>query len=1288
MAKAVPKMGLTAWAGFLSVLLLGCGGGGVSPPPPPVSSISISPKTVTTPTGTGQQFTATVTGSIGHNVNWSIDGAGAGNSTVGTIKAPGFYTAPGVPPSPNNVTVRATSVANPSLSDFATVTVVNPSPAIVSILPNTVNVSAGDTMLTVTGTGFAPQSTVSLGATSLATTFGSSTRLTAVVPAALLATAGTFPLTVTTPSPGGGTSNATNLNVLVVVQVSPSTETLDVNQTLQFTATVAGSANQGVTWFVNDIAVGNATFGAISSSGLYTAPAVVPFQNILTVKAASVVDPSRAASATVTLTNPPPVINSISPLTINAGSGNTPLTIKGVGFTSQSTLKLGGNSLTVTLGSPTQLNAIIPAAQLATAGTFPVTVVNPSPGGGTSNGVNMTVLITVTVSPTTQTLNIAQAVQFTATVTGSTNQAVTWSVNNTVGGDTTVGTINSAGLYTAPPVPPSPNIVTVTATSVADPARTATASLTLVNPLPVINSISPLTIVVGSGDTSLTVNGTGFTSQSTVKLGSNSLTTTFGSSTQLTASIPAAQLTLVGTFPVTVVTPSPGGGISGPVNLKVVVVVTVTPPATTLAVGQNQTFSSTVTGSTNQTVTWSISGAGTGNSTVGTINSTTGVYTAPAVPPTPNTVSIVATAAADNTRSGSATATIVNPAPALNSLTPNTINAGSGNTTITVDGSGFARQSSVLFNGTALATSFGTSTRLTAIAPAALLTTAGTFQITVTTPSPGGGTSTGASLRVVVVVTVIPSSPTVNVNQSQPFSATVTGSTNQNVTWSIDGAGAGNSTLGAISSTGLYTAPSVVPSPPIVTVRAPSVFDNTSSGTAAATIASPGEDWPKYRRDLANTGRSAETGLSSANVSLLKKKWTFDTGGKVSASPAVATVGGVSTVFVGSWSGNFFALNALTGQKIWSFAIDPVVGCVLNNPSRIGSSAAVESGIVYFGAVNGFVYALDGTTGGLVWKIQLGDPCLGYEIWSSPAVDTGVVYVGVASHNSAPCVAGRVVALNATTGAIVWSFDTVDQTTCPVPGTCLGAAIWSSPAIDTTFNTLYIGTGNAGLGCVPSTPNATDYPDGVIALNTSTGAFKSFYQAVPNDSTDAGDVGSSPVLHTTGQCAGSGPFDDWVSAADKNSIVYTFPRGNTGFLGSPIQTDLASGELIASPALVPSSTSSDCNHIFCPSGNGHLFDLRQGSDGTITIDQDIPINITGGCATPGNCPLFSAPASITDVVFFGGGEGNFYAYSTSGQKLFSTGTLGLVASGPAISHSRVYFGSFDHFVYCLSINGQ
>ena len=800
--------------------------------------VTVSPSTQTLQVTQTQPFTATVTGSANQGVTWSVNDVAGGSATLGTIDASGLYTAPAIPPSPNVVTVKATSVVDPTRTGTASVTIVNPAPSLSSMSPTAVDAGSPDTTLTVTGTDFTPQSMVELSGTSLATSFVSSTQLTAVIPAAQLTSAGTLPVTVVTPSPGGGTSDAVNLTVRVLVAVSPSTQTLQVTQTQPFTATVTGSTNPGVTWSVNDIAGGNATVGSINSSGLYTAPAVPPVPNVVTVKAASVADPTRTASASVTVVSPAPTLGSISPSTVNAGSPDTTLTVTGTGFAQQSTVKLGGSALTTSFGSATQLMAVIPAAQLASAGTLAVTVVTPSPGGGTSNAVNLTVLIVVAVSPTTPTLNVTQTQPFTATVTGSANQGVSWSVNGVAGGNATVGIIDASGLYAAPAIPPSPNVVTVKAASVVDPTRTASASVTIVNPAPILTSISPSTVDGGSSDATLTVTGANFTSQSVVQLAGTPLATTFGSATQLTAVIPAARLTTAGSFAVTVVTPSPGGGTSSPTNLQVLVVVAVSPTSQTLNVTQTQQFTASITGSSNQTVTWGVNGTAGGNATVGTINSS-GFYTAPTVPPSPSTVTVTATSAADTTRTASASVSIINPLPVLSSVSPNTLNAGSGNTTITVNGSGFAQQSSVLLNGTALTTTFGSSTQLTAVVPAAQLASAGSFAVTVVTPSPGGGTSNAVNLTVLIVVAVSPTTPTLNVTQRQQFTATVTGSSNQGVSWSVNDLAGGNATVGTINATGLYAAPALPPSPNVVTVKAASVVDLTRTASAAVTVVNP-----------------------------------------------------------------------------------------------------------------------------------------------------------------------------------------------------------------------------------------------------------------------------------------------------------------------------------------------------------------------------------------------------------------------------------------------------------------
>jgi hypothetical protein len=87
--------------------------------------------------------------------------------------------------------------------------------------------------------------------------------------------------------------------------------------------------------------------------------------------------------------------------------------------------------------------------------------------------------VTITIAPTSATVRVHQNRQFTATIQGTTNPSTVWKVNGIVGGNGTVGTVSQSGLYRAPNTVPSPASVTVSATAVADPTKTATASVTI-----------------------------------------------------------------------------------------------------------------------------------------------------------------------------------------------------------------------------------------------------------------------------------------------------------------------------------------------------------------------------------------------------------------------------------------------------------------------------------------------------------------------------------------------------------------------------------------------------------------------------------------------------------------------------------------------------------------------------------------------------------------------------------------------------------------------------------------
>ena len=199
---------LAALALLSAVLTLSCGGPSATAP---AVQVSLSPQTAQVVVRGQVQFTATVSGGAG--VSWSVNGTAGGSPAVGTINGAGLYTAPGIPPSTNTVTVTAASSGQ---SAGASVTIVNPAPVVSSISPATVNEGSGNTTLTVTGTGFCVQSVVELGGTALATLFVNQTLLTAVVPAAQLANAGSLAVSVATPAPGGGTSSALTLAVLLV----------------------------------------------------------------------------------------------------------------------------------------------------------------------------------------------------------------------------------------------------------------------------------------------------------------------------------------------------------------------------------------------------------------------------------------------------------------------------------------------------------------------------------------------------------------------------------------------------------------------------------------------------------------------------------------------------------------------------------------------------------------------------------------------------------------------------------------------------------------------------------------------------------------------------------------------------------------------------------------------------------------------------------------------------------------------------------------------------------------
>jgi len=184
-------------------------------------------------------------------------------------------------------------------------------------------------------------------------------------------------------SPGGA---GTNPPPGISVSIAPPSANVRLGASQQFTPTVTGTSNSSVTWFVNGVANGNASTGTVSGAGLYQAPAAMPNPNTVTVKAVSTADSSATSSIVVTLGNPVPVLSSVAPPTFATGSFN--LTLTGSNFVNGAQVSFGGNAITTTFVSATQLTA---SGTASAAGTIPVSVSNPNPGSASSGVVNVVV---------------------------------------------------------------------------------------------------------------------------------------------------------------------------------------------------------------------------------------------------------------------------------------------------------------------------------------------------------------------------------------------------------------------------------------------------------------------------------------------------------------------------------------------------------------------------------------------------------------------------------------------------------------------------------------------------------------------------------------------------------------------------------------------------------------------------------------------------------------------------------------------------------------------------------
>ncbi len=169
-----------------------------------------------------------------------------------------------------------------------------------------------------------------------------------------------------------------------------------IGETRQLTAYVPLSPNT-VTWTVNDIPGGNEAVGTVSAKGLYKAPMAVPTNAAVSVKAASTAYAEKFNAVTITVTQPPVQLWSISPS--SGGVGTLKISLNGSNFTKDSVVKVGDVALATTYVSPTSLKAVGTATAEQVGKSLGVKVVNAGLGGTVSGSVTYKVTSVTTPPP-------------------------------------------------------------------------------------------------------------------------------------------------------------------------------------------------------------------------------------------------------------------------------------------------------------------------------------------------------------------------------------------------------------------------------------------------------------------------------------------------------------------------------------------------------------------------------------------------------------------------------------------------------------------------------------------------------------------------------------------------------------------------------------------------------------------------------------------------------------------------------------------------------------------------
>ena len=455
------------------------------------------------------------------------------------------------------------------------------------------------------------------------------------------------------------------------------------------------------------------------------------------------------------------------------------------------------------------------------------------------------------------------------------------------------------------------------------------------------------------------------------------------------------------------------------------------------------------------------------------------------------------------------------------------------------------------------------------------------------------------------------------------------------------------------------------------TLTASSTPSYTAATSAAFNITTASSGWTTYLQGNDRSGFTSDSGFNPTSVQNLHLAWqASDTAPNhgVFAQPVVSN----GLVYWGSNDG-FERATDTSGNLVWQTNLGRTSPPACTDPSAFGISSTPTittdvpvggaTSVLYVGGGNSKLYALNAATGAVLWSYDVGGNPNTF-LWDSPLVYGNSVYIGVSSFGDCPLTQGQLLQLNRVTGALQNTFNLV-------PNGCTGGGVWSSPTLDAAAGTIYFTTGTPSPDC-PSTPGG---PSMYELRASDLSLVGSWTIPVAQQGFDA-DFGATPTLFNGVIGGQSVPL---VGAIDKNGIFYAFKRD--ALPSGPVwQTRIATGGADPTTGNGPIAPAAFDGTTLYVGG-----DNTSGCSGTVNaLNPSTGAFIWKHCFTDGGFVEGAVTVTSGGVVTVGEGSNIAVVSAATGASLFTYAAVGPFFGPASIVGSTLYEGDMSGNLYALT----